>query len=185
MFLLSSSNLDRISLPAIFAIVGVVVLVGKCTLVMYCCHIRSRNIQVYSRVHVSLREADELQHQQAPTRVPPVYNPRAFQDDTNNPVMEPPSVYTPNFRINPIQSVENNRNTNNVDGVEQGHRMAPQSAFPLQNLPSQSTNSAQTYQTQGVAGNVEQTNAVPQVSFTVPPSINPASFSANTSQNAT
>jgi hypothetical protein len=82
--------------------------------------------------------------------------------------------------------VENNRNTNNVDGVvEQGHRMPPQSAFPLQNLPSQSTNSAQTYQTQGVAGNVEQTNAVPQVSFTVPPSINPASFSANTSQNAT
>ena len=102
---------------------------------------RRENVIVVHRrttcVRVPILEDDEVQREQEraeqviPARQPPAYHPRPFQDNPENPALEPAPAYTPTSRINPNQasssagSAGNNHNTNNIDGAQQDYRMVP------------------------------------------------------------
>ena len=190
----SGSNLGTGAIVGIVIAAAVLGIIIRFLLRYYYCR-RERVIVVHRRttcVRVPLLEDDEVQREQEraeqviPARQPPAYHPRPFQDNRENPALEPAPAYTSTSRINPnqtsrinpnqttssAQSVGNNRNTNNVDGAHQDHRMVPPPEVSQRHSASsgQSTNSVQTYQTQGVTNNAKQTSGVPQGSLGVPQS---------------
>ena len=162
----------------------------KCALCIYCCRCRRRDNVPRRTAYTRLLVDDELQreHERFSAHRPTADRPRPLQRNPKNPAVQPPSVFTPKFKINPKQTINSgNHNTNNVNGTQQDHRVVPPPDVPLLVLESegQSSNSAQTYQTQGVTGDVEQRNGEPQGSLAVPPSTNPVIPLVNTSENAT
>ena len=180
------------SLTVFLIIGGIIVTMCKCAMCIYCCSGRSgrednvRRRSAYTRV----LSHDEPQRGQerVSARRPSADRPQTLENNTETPAVQPPSVYTPKFKINPKKTINSgNHNTNNVDGTQQDHRVVPPPDVPLLDLASegQSSNSAQTYQTQGVTGDVEQRNGEPQGSLAVPPSTNPVIPLVNTSENAT
>mgnify|MGYP002803517004 CR=1 FL=1 len=170
----------------VFLIVGgIIISMCKCALCIYCCgsrtgrgdHVRRRTRYTRVLTHDEPRRGHER-----------VSTSRPLQNDPGNPAVQPPSAYTPKFKINPKQTINpGNHNTNNVNDTQQDHRVIPPPDVPLLDLAreSQGSNSSQTYPAQGVTGGVEQRNDVPQGSLPVPPTTNPVSPLANTSENST